>query len=213
MKPIIPALHLADLTDSEVDTFAQEKIDKLTGNTHYPDISSFPELQGMSNLLTSYRTALAKAEDGTSVDVEDKDAKRNSLEASLIALAIRCVQLSGNDKVIFHSSGFETRKERSPVKLPPRPEDFASFEGHSEGVIDLIWSPVPDSVVYHLDMTETPHVASSWTVIPVARGGVCTKANTSITGLTPGNRYWFRVAAFNSAGLGEWSEPATRISQ
>lgn len=213
IKPIIPVLHLADLTDNELDTYSQEKLDKLTGNAHYPDISAFPELQGMSNALTSYRTALAKTEDGTSVDKEDKDQKRILLEGTLVALAIRCAQITSGDKIAFRSSGFETRKDRTPIGRPTKTESFEAFDGHSSGVIEVAWKPVNGAVVYHVEMTETPQVNSTWQMVPVPRGGVSTKSSTEITGLTPGTRYWFRVAGFNSYGLGEYSEQAVRISQ
>jgi hypothetical protein len=52
----------------------------------------------------------------------------------------------------------------------------------------------------------------------VANAGDCTppatatKSKATVTGLTSGTRYWFRVAAIGSAGQGPWSDPATAIA-
>jgi len=39
----------------------------------------------------------------------------------------------------------------------------------------------------------------------------CTKSNTTITGLTSGQQYWFQVAALATAGQGPWSDRATKM--
>jgi chitodextrinase len=35
-----------------------------------------------------------------------------------------------------------------------------------------------------------------------------TRSSATVTGLTPGTRYWFRVAATAPAGQSPWSSPA-----
>jgi hypothetical protein len=42
--------------------------------------------------------------------------------------------------------------------------------------------------------------------------GVCTRSAFTVTGLTSGTRYWFRVAAINANGQSAWSDPAMKIA-
>ncbi|HEV7473405.1 MAG TPA: fibronectin type III domain-containing protein [Pyrinomonadaceae bacterium] len=39
-----------------------------------------------------------------------------------------------------------------------------------------------------------------------------TKSSFTVTGLTPGTRYWFRVAAVGAGGQSGWSDPASKIA-
>jgi len=212
-KPILPVLHTSVLSDDELDTYAQEKIDKLTGNPNYPDMASFPEEQAMAEALTAYRNALAAADDGNSVDTEDKNVKRELLEDSLLTLAIRCGQIAAGDLVKFHSSGFETRKPAEPIGKPDKPEEVEATDGTLAGSIQLTWKPVDGAVVYFAEMTESPQNAATWQLVHPEKNGASTKSETLVGALTSGKRYWFRIAGFNAAGLGAWSDAATRIAQ
>jgi len=211
VKPIVPALNMSGLREDALDTYAEEKKEKLTGNALYPD--PFPEKVVMVEALNAYRIALGQADDGDSIDTDEKNIRKEVLENSLVTLAFRCAQLANGNVHMFLTSGFAVRKPAVPHAKPEKPQDMEAFDGHAEGVIKLEWSRTEGAVVYVIEMTETPQNFSSWTEVHPMRGGLSTKSETLITGLTPTRRYWFRVTGFNSAGLGETSEPATRISQ
>ncbi len=210
-KPIVPALNMSGLREDALDTYAEEKKEKLTGNALYPD--PFPEKDAMISTLAEYRIALGKADDGDSIDTDEKNLKKELLENSLVTLAFRCAQLASGNVHMFLTSGFTVRKPNVPHAKPEKPQDMEAFDGQAEGATKLAWSRTEGAVVSVIEMTETPQNISSWAEVPASRGGLSTKSETLITGLTPGKRYWFRVTGFNSAGLGETSEPATRISQ
>ena len=53
-------------------------------------------------------------------------------------------------------------------------------------------------------MTADPSVQSGWQQCDVAIRQSCL-----VKGLTPGVKYWFRVAATNTQGRGPWSNPAS----
>jgi chitodextrinase len=78
-----------------------------------------------------------------------------------------------------------------------------------EGEIDLNWQPVRGAASYAIVRSTTGNVANAgdW-----AAAGTSTKSKASVSGLTSGTRYWFRVAAVGSAGQGPWSDPATAIA-
>ncbi len=44
------------------------------------------------------------------------------------------------------------------------------------------------------------------------RIGLPTKSSFTASGLTSGNKYWFRVAAVGAAGQGPWSDQAMKMA-
>ena len=76
-----------------------------------------------------------------------------------------------------------------------------------EGTVDLSWDRVRGASSYIIQKSPNPITDSSWT-----QAGVSTKSSTTLTGMTSGTKYWFRVAAIGSAGQGAWSDPATKMA-
>ena len=212
-KPINPSLHLGDVRDGDLENYTREKLEKLTGNPNYPADGAFPEKEAVTFALSEYVPALAKAEDGDSADTEDKDAKRILLENALTALAIRCSQIANGSMAKFLSSGFEARKEREAGGVLTAPENLSARDGTQDGSVALEWNPLDDAKSFVVEITETPNDEASYAPVLPEHGGVSTKSETQITELTPGKRYWFRVAGINTEGIGKWSVPATRIPQ
>jgi hypothetical protein len=76
------------------------------------------------------------------------------------------------------------------------------------GEVDLQWNPIRRGLKsYIIEKTTDAGAATGWT-----HAGISTKSKTSISGLTSGTRYWFRVAAVGTAGQGPWSDPATKTA-
>jgi len=84
---------------------------------------------------------------------------------------------------------------------------LSATAGDHEGEVDLAWDGVAGARSYVIEKSADPPTATSW-----GHGGVATKSRASINGLTPGTRYWFRVAAVGTNGQSGWSDPATRIA-
>ena len=211
LKPITPSLHLGDLHDDELDGYVDEKLEKLTDNPSYPD--PFPEKDAAAEAKVQYVAALAKAKDGTKEDTEDKNKKRTLLENAATILAFRCAQLANGNTVMFLSSGFEIKKERTSSQIPDAPHGLEASDGITAGSAHLEFDSMDAVAGFAYELTQKPDDENSWMPVAAHRGGVSTKPETIITGLTPGKRYWFRVIAFNPAGPGSPSDPATRISQ
>jgi len=211
VKPIIPALNMSELREDALDTYAQEKDDKLTDNPNYP--LPFPEKVAMVEALSAYRTSQGQADDGNSIDTETKNFRKEVLENSLITLAFRCAAIANGDVLMFLSSGFQVRKAAARHAKPDRVQNATALDSVADGSIALVWDALPDARCFVVEMTENSNNASSWIAVLAGRGGASTKSETLITGLTPGKRYWFRVAGINAGGLGDFSDPATRISQ
>ncbi len=79
--------------------------------------------------------------------------------------------------------------------------------GNHEGELDLSWDAVSGARSYLIQKRTDPNTPSSWT-----HAGTSTKSSITISGLTSGTRYWFRVSAVGAAGQSGWSDPATKIA-
>lgn len=210
-KPIIPALNISGIRDTELDNYVQDKIDKLINNPSYP--TPFPELDAVIPLREAYVIALADAHNGTPAQTEEKNIKRFDLENAVILLAYRCAKLSVGNKVKFLSSGFEMRKGRTPAPLLEGPDGLDARDGTLPGTILLKWTRLRKAICYTVQISQNPTDESSWQTIHSHLGGISTRTKTLIKGLANSTRYFFRIAGVNSAGVGSWSEPATRTTQ
>ena len=60
---------------------------------------------------------------------------------------------------------------------------------------------------YVVQQSPDPPTNTSWTQITIV-----VKPQTTVTGLTGGQKYWFRVAAVGPKGQSAWSDPATKLA-
>ena len=95
----------------------------------------------------------------------------------------------------------------STSEKPTQPAALAVTAGDHDGEIDLTWDTIVGSKSYVIEKSPDPPTPTSW-----AHAGVSTKSRTTVSGLTSGTRYWFRVAAINANGQSGWSDPATKIA-
>lgn len=92
-------------------------------------------------------------------------------------------------------------------QAPSAPQALAATAGDHDGAIDLSWEPVADAKSYVEEKSPDPPTPTSW-----LHAGVSTKSKMTISGLTSGTRYWFRVAAVGTSGQSGWGDPATKIA-
>lgn len=110
------------------------------------------------------------------------------------------------DETLITSAGMETKSARSAPTVPTAPQGLSAAAGEHEGEINLVWRPIANARSYVIELSLDPATASSWT-----HTGVATAANKTISNLTSGKRYWFRVAAVGAVGQSGWSEHATKV--
>jgi len=102
----------------------------------------------------------------------------------------------------------DVRASASPAtENPAQPAALSATAGNHEGEIDLAWDTVNGARSYVIEKSGDPPTVTSW-----GNSGVSTKSRATLNGLTPGTRYWFRVAAVGTGGQSGWSDPATRIA-
>lgn len=200
---IIPVHRFNEITDTDLTSYAQNKVEKLDGNAKYP--APFPELAVVSTLIAPYSHAVAKAIDGNKADTQLKEDLRDQLERALTYLAWACSVRSVLNIEMFLESGFDYRKRGNPIeKLAPTA--LAAYEGNEDSSILVTWSKTA-AASYVVQITENVSSEASWKDV-----GFPTASEYLVRNLVKGKQYWFRVAAVYAAGLSDWSDPATRIA-
>jgi hypothetical protein len=116
--------------------------------------------------------------------------------------------VAGDDLVLIQSAGMGVRGPAiSTGETPTQPAALAATAGDRDGEIDLTWEAIIGTKSYVMERSPDPPTETSWT-----HAGVSTKSRATISGLTSGTRYWFRVAAINANGQSGWSDPAVKIA-
>ena len=92
----------------------------------------------------------------------------------------------------------------TPPGAMPQVQNVHAKGGDNAGTCNLNWKPVKNSKNFVVEFSADPITATSWT-----QAGLPTKSTFTVTGLTSGAKYWFRVAAVGTQGPGPWSDPAT----
>ena len=93
----------------------------------------------------------------------------------------------------------------SPLPLPDQVMSLNVLLNGSPGHSKLNWEAASGADGYLVQGSPDPITATSWT-----QSIVSTRTTFVANGATAGQKYWFRVAAFNAAGQGPWSEPSSR---
>ena len=113
---------------------------------------------------------------------------------------------SGGDERKILSAGVGVRASAATRDITA-PAAFSLTEGDHNRELKAHWDRVEGSRSYVLERSPDPPTETSW--VPEK---VVTTSSTTISGLTSGVRYWFRVAAIGSSGQSGWSDPATKIA-
>ena len=108
------------------------------------------------------------------------------------------------DAATLQSGGWNLQAARAPVGTLPQLASLAATGGGLDGTVGLTWDAIRRGVqTYVAEQATAP--SGPWTQCYVGKSSKCT-----VTGLTSGTEYWFRVRAIGAAGLSAWSDPATK---
>jgi len=192
MNEIKISLSFRRLSAVLTAVFGQSILTAMTNNTNFT--APYPALSLLQTALTNLNIAIAAHHSGDKASTAAVNAAKRQLNRVLKALAYIEFE-SDTDDVKALSSGFSLVASRQAVATV-----FSAVQGLQSGSVDVS-SPAGGSS-YIWAYTGDPIVAANWLV-----AGTTTQSSFTINGLTPGTKYWFRVALVTSAGQQPWENP------
>lgn len=200
-------LELKKLTVTDKLALGAQHIAAMTGNASYPTATRVPtdaQVQTAQDDLSDADAAVGAAEVALAQKRQDREAKEEAWDTVMTARANNCEAVTPNDLAALASTGFPLRgSTTNTVGDLPAPGDVTAKASDNEGQIDLRCEAVRGASTY--EWQQRLHTdATGWQPLRTT-----TTARTSVTGLTPGTVYAFRVRAIGAAGPGTWSDEAT----
>ena len=154
--------------------------DNLNGNVNYPSCVPFlGSLQSNINLLTAAITAGGSTP--TPAQTGATHAAIKEVKHTLKVIGALVNYDANGDEAKLLTSGFSLK-----AYSPPSPKSFKAILGKLSGQIDLLINSY-GAAAYFWQMSTDP--IETWTQVDLT-----TLSKTTISGLTPGSKLWFRVS-------------------
>ena len=202
-------LNLAGLSIPEKLAKARQNVTALTGNTNFPTPS--PALANITTAANELEAAGAEVQAARQTAKEKTsilNQKEDALDQLLTQLAAYVESVAGSNEQLILSAGMDMRASAVvSTTAPAQPQGLTATAGDRDGEIDLSWDTVSNAKSYIIEQSPDPVTPTSW-----AHASVSTRSSQTMSGLTSGTRYWFRVAAVNINGQSGWSDPAMKIA-
>src|ERR1019366_8650593 len=180
---------------------ATETIKIQTAMTDNPDFPTpVPSVADYSSAVGAFILQLGKAGSRGVNAVAAKNARRKELINSTITLGTSVSLTANGDLEKLLSTALPLRKQAQPVVLA-KPGNFRCTNGINPGELDLKVDTMDGVASFNFTYTVYPPTeTSTWTIV------TSSKSSCTITGLEPGKKYWFRVAAIGTKGQMVWGE-------
>ncbi|MFN0033179.1 MAG: hypothetical protein ACKVOR_13545 [Flavobacteriales bacterium] len=194
------ALNLDGKTASEKCDVGEFVHDQMTLNAAKfvtPPIA----MGAFATMITDTRNAISRAEQGTQADRAARDAQEELLVETLEELAVYVELTAKNDEAWALLSGFELRKDPTPIGPLGQVQNLKSITTNVVGEIKLKWKVIYGARTYVVQVSDNPTVETGWT-----QAGIASRAQQIVNGLPSLTRKYFRVAAIGAAGQGPWSD-------
>jgi hypothetical protein len=187
---------------------AQQIVKNLTGNPDFPNptpplaqITATVQALEAKIVQTQAARQAARALTAEQNDLEDQlDQEMDQIGSHIESTS------GGNEKKIL-SAGVGVRSTSAATHDVTAPAAFSLTEGDHNRELKAHWDRVASARSYVLERSADPPTETSW-----VHEKVVTTSSTTVSGLTSGVRYWFRVAAIGASGQSGWSDPATKIA-
>ena len=209
MDYYLAVLHIKSKTDYKKVGETASKVTKgLTDNvTVFPNPSpAVSEIKASNDLLHELSI---KALGGGHADIVARDAQSVVVHALLKEELIYVNSIAKGDKAIILLSGFDCNCDRTPHPIPDKVIIKRVVSGIAEHSAKIYIESVPFGEQYWVEKSTNPSDDKSWETV-----GVFLSIHIlEVFNLTRAQEISLRVAAGNSAGWGEWSEPVSFISK
>jgi hypothetical protein len=202
MKKVKVILDFIRFAIGEKIEFYRNVITLMTGNTAFskPDV----ELVALTALVDKLETDYMASRSGSHELIAKMNQSQEAADEAFRKQAQYVNRIADGDPAVILGAGFHVSKERQPYLR----KEFNAIFGVNPGEIILIRKAINGAKSYAWQSCTgaLPNNDQSWTFV-----GFSTQARYVIKGLASGTKYWFRVAAITSNGLGPWSDPIMKV--
>jgi hypothetical protein len=175
-------------------TAATTIIDSMDGNASFPN--SATQVAAAKAAVAPYAKAVQDAKNripgATKVRKDAFKALVKTLDALRIVAQIAVDATPSQAATLATEAGMKLRRATLRTKA-----DFAVVDGPNSGSVHLIAKAIAKAVLYYWEVSSDQ---KSWSV-----AAETTKANAILTGLTPGQTYWFRFRVRTRKGMSDYS--------
>ena len=185
----------------------------LVGMTNNPNfLTPTPTLAAFEEAIDNFSALMATAKSGSKYDRIARNESRKVLVVILKALADYVTFTAQGNPLILASSNFELVKAPQPNVPVPVPSGFKVVNGLNSGEFKLSVKAEKSVKMYGFqytgqDVNSLPADDVNWTT------ALDTKRQYTITGLTPGVRYAFRITMSGVRGQITYSNVIFQICQ
>lgn len=178
------------------------------GNPNIP--GNGPVLAVLASAQTALEEAMMACEEARNVSKQRTAECRvvmGDWMTAVTSVASFTQSATGGDAGKILSAGFEVSNPPTPLPVPELvavtgvTAQLNGQPGHSK----VSWDEMEGADGYLVQGSPDPMTATSWLWPEIAMRPEC-----ECNGASPGQKYWYRVAAFNASGQGPWSSPTER---
>jgi hypothetical protein len=188
--------------------FVNAVILAITGNVNFPLTQAL--LPDLADLLTSFNTAMANAENRDKVLIGLRDTAREALLLQVNAVAASVTFEAAGDRDKLLSSGFELYK-RTGDGPPPVLGAITGFKVMDSDVpvgLKLVCDGVKNRKSYTHQITPDPLTPTS-----VWQSFTTTSKEYTFANLPSSKKFWCRILAIGTKGQVSISDPLSRVTQ
>jgi hypothetical protein len=167
------------------------------------------DLTTYGNNITAYKDSIPAAIDGSKTAVAQRNKLKEAAIKNYTELAHYVEANCNDDMVTFLLSGFQP-KPTARTSTAPASDSIRKIEhGPNAGQLVVTLMAVKGAKSYVLRYGASPLSATpgTWTDLTITS----VRPATTISGLTPGTVYAFRVQALLKPGYTDWSDPLTMM--
>lgn len=199
MKKIRLGLQKKNVTQKH--SFGQQLITKITNNPVVPDTAALlAEFILINNQLGSDHNT----SEGARQTAQEKTSALSACQVlwndKVTQLAMQVELETEGNAVDIQACGFDLRGTPAPIGELPAPTNLTLRTNGISGVLKLKFKSPKGADSFVVERTTNPNQEDSWEQV-----GLPTRGDFADYGLTPGTKYWYRVAANGTAGLSGWS--------
>lgn len=191
--------------DADFFVFASGVVFNMQNNPHFP--GPVPPLDTISELVKEFDDSLTYAASKNKVDIIVKNKLRKQLEHQLGRLAFYVMYMADDNEAVLISSGYNLTKKPTGNQLGEAGVPVLKSGANSGEIVGMIRA-VKGAKYYLFEITGGDLTEQSiWETHSYSR------RKYTFTNLTPGQKYWVRIAVLDTGKQKVYSHPVSLWAQ